>query len=80
MPYFILWFNVLRFAKIAEPLFKGKPMEAAFSKKRLRQLRQLLHEYATLDLQEDELYEAATSIVRFVAGRLLRDASKESEV
>lgn len=55
-------------------------MQAAFSEKRLEQLRQLLHEYATLDLQEDELYEAATAIVRFVAGRLFRDASKESEV
>lgn len=42
-------------------------MQAAFSEKRLGQLRQLLHEYATLDLQEDELYEAATAIVRFVA-------------
>ena len=55
-------------------------MERAFSEKRLGQLRQLLHEHATLDLQEDELYEAATSIVRYTAGRLLRDASKESEV
>lgn len=58
----------------------GSLMESAFSKKRLGQLRQLLHEHATLDLQEDELYEAATSIVRYTAGRLLRDASKESEV
>lgn len=55
-------------------------MQAAFSERRLKQLRQLLHEYATLDLQEDELYEAATSIIRYTAGRLLRDASKESEV
>lgn len=55
-------------------------MEAAFSEKRLRQLCHLLHDCVHLDLQDDELYEAATSIVRFVAGRLLRDASKESEV
>lgn len=55
-------------------------MQAAFSEKRLRQLRHLLHNYAHLDLQDDDLYEAATSIIRFVAGRLLRDASKESEV
>lgn len=54
-------------------------MEQAFSKKRLDQLRHLLHDYAHLDIQDDDLYEAATSIVRFVAGRLLRDASKESE-
>jgi len=55
-------------------------MQAAFSEKRLEQLRQLLHEYAKLDLQEAELYEAATSIIRYTAGRLFRDASKESEV
>lgn len=55
-------------------------MQSAFSKKRLEQLRQLLHDYVNLDLQEVELYEAATSIIRYVAGRLIRDASKESEM
>ena len=55
-------------------------MESAFSQKRLDQLRHLLRNYAHLDLQDDDLYEAATSIIRFVAGHLLRNASKESEV
>lgn len=55
-------------------------MEQGFSEKRLRQLHHLLHNYAHLDLQDDDLYEAATSIIRYATGRLLRDASKESEV
>ena len=55
-------------------------MQAAFSQKRLEQLRQLLHECVGISASDDELYEAATSIVRFTAGRLLRETSRESEV
>lgn len=55
-------------------------MEAVFTEERLSELRQLLKECVGLEVEDDDLYTAAISVVRYTAGKLLREASKESEV
>lgn len=54
-------------------------MQSAFTSKRLAELRKLVRDCLGLELDENEVYDCITSVLRMVAGKALRGQTSGKE-
>lgn len=54
-------------------------MQSAFTPKRLAELRKLVQDCLGFDLDESEVYDCMTSILRIAAGKALREQTPGKE-
>lgn len=54
-------------------------MQSAFTSKRLAELRKLVRDCLGLELDENEVYDCMTSVLRMVAGKALRGQTSGKE-
>lgn len=55
-------------------------MQNAFTPKRLTELRKLVQDYLGFELDELEVYDCMTSILRMAAGKTLRELASGKDV
>lgn len=54
-------------------------MQSAFTPKRLTELHQLVRDHLGFELDENEVYDCMTSILRMAAGKALRGQTSRKE-